>query len=754
MASPFPVALPESATRRISPSTPLMKATAQTAEKGIKITPNISSTPLAQRTDAEKNVLITSALPYVNNVPHLGNIIGSTLSADVYARYCRTRNRNTLYICGTDEYGTATETKALEEGVDPKTLCDKYHALHVQVYKWFEIGFDHFGRTTTAKQTEIAQDIFLKLNENGYLEERTTTQLFCEKDQRFLADRYVEGVCPKCGYDDARGDQCDKCGQTYDAIDLISPRCKTCSSLPIKRDSKHMFLRIDTLQPLTEAWARKESKEGGWSSNSITITESWFKEGLRPFSLTRDLKWGVPVPLEQMRGKVLYVWFDAPIGYPSITANYTPDWELWWKNPDQVALHQFMGKDNVRFHTVIFPSCLIGTKDSWTKLHQISTTEYLQYEGGKFSKSRNIGVFGDKASETGIPPSVWRYYLLQNRPETADSQFAWGEFINRNNGELLANLGNFVNRMLTFVSKKYGAMLPEVPTELQQVQAGGRYDTFVNDVNALLKAYVEYMEATKLRAGLTVVMQISARGNLFLSESGLDNNLFANRRAECDATVLLSVNLIYLLTALVHPFMPSTADEMLAQIDAPPRALPRPSEWSRSEAAGDTVTLDLLAGHRIGQPKHLFKKIDEKKEQEWREQFGGGAGASSSQEDAQVLSKSKAAKLAKQARKAAAAVSGGAGGDSSKVALSASSKKQGQQGKVEQTPEMEALSKKIEEQAKLVRSVKEDAKKADASDDVKAKVENEVQALLQLKTEYKELTEQVGKLVLEDGTSA
>ncbi|KAL9938083.1 hypothetical protein V8E36_002706 [Tilletia maclaganii] len=625
----------------------------------------------------QPNILVTSALPYVNNVPHLGNIIGSTLSADVYSRYSRTRNRNTLYICGTDEYGTATETKALEDGVTPQALCDKYHALHRQSYSWFEIGFDHFGRTTTPQQTEIAQDIFLKLHQNGFLEEKAVTQLYCETDKRFLADRYVEGICPKCGYDDARGDQCDKCGQLLDAIDLIKPRCKTCSSTPVSRESKHMFIRIDTLQPTTENWAREAASKGHWSANGRQITENWFKEGLRPFSLTRDLKWGVPVPLDGLRDKVLYVWFDAPIGYPSITANYTDQWQQWWKTPENdVKLYQFMGKDNVRFHSVIFPSCLLGTKEPWTKLDSISTTEYLQYEGGKFSKSRNVGVFGDKAAEIGLSPSVWRYYLLANRPETADSQFAWTDFVQRNNSELVANLGNFVNRVLSFL-KKYDHVVPELPsgsggpgghehgltleTPLDAEGLSGPYAGFVQDVNGLLAQYVDAMDAVKLRTGLQLTMALSARGNLFLSEHGLDNSLYANERAKCDTVLLLALNLIYTLTPLLHPFMPSTAAGILEQLDAPPRAL---------EEGHPRFGLYLLPGHKLGSPAHLFKRIEEKFVDIWRVQFGGAVQLKKADADAAAstpvgpdgkpLSKKQAEKLAKAAKKAAAAAAPGA----------------------------------------------------------------------------------------------
>lgn len=278
--------------------------------------------------------------------------------------------------------------------------------LHAEIYKWFDIGFDYFGRTTTDAQTKIAQDIFLSLQRNDFLVEESMTQLFCERHQGFLADRFVEGTCPKCGYEDARGDQCDTCGLLLDPFELINPRCKLDGAGPIKRDSKHIFIRLDKLQPEIEEWVNKTSEGGQWSKNGRIITESWLKTGLKPRCITRDLTWGTPVPVLGYENKVMYVWFDACIGYISITANYTKEWEKWWKNKDEVKLYQFMGKDNVPFHTVVFPGSQIGTRESWTMLHHISTTEYLQYEGGKFSKSRGVGVFGNNARDTGIPPSV------------------------------------------------------------------------------------------------------------------------------------------------------------------------------------------------------------------------------------------------------------------------------------------------------------------------------------------------------------
>lgn len=556
----------------------------------------------------ERNILISSALPYVNNVPHLGNIIGSVLSADIYARYAKTRGYNTLFVCGTDEYGTATETKALEEGVTPKELCDKYHAIHKQTYDWFQIGFDHFGRTTTQQQTDIAQHIFLKLHENGFLEEHSMKQLYCPVHNGFLADRFVEGTCPKCAYSDARGDQCDGCGTLLNPFELIEPRCKLDNAAPLPRESNHVFLSLDKLQDRVAKWNKESQELGKWSKNGRTITDTWLNEGLHPRCITRDLKWGTPVPLTAYADKVLYVWFDACIGYISITANYMEDWESWWRDPENVQLYQFMGKDNVPFHTVVFPSSQIGTEEKWTMLHHLSTTEYLQYEGGKFSKSRNVGVFGNNAQDTGIPPSVWRYYLATARPETSDTQFSWQEFVTRNNSELLANLGNFVNRLVKFVSAKFNRVIPEYDV------ANLDYAPILRDLNNLLANYNEAMEAVSERKGLEIAMQISARGNQFLQDNKLDNSLLANTPEKAAAVIGVGINIIYLLSAIFGPFMPETSTQILEQLNAPVRFIP------------DEFSLDIKGGHNLGNPAYLFSRIDEAKIEEWRSKFGGGSG--------------------------------------------------------------------------------------------------------------------------------
>ncbi|KAI0303846.1 methionyl-tRNA synthetase [Multifurca ochricompacta] len=603
--------------------------------------------------DGEENILITSALPYCNNVPHLGNIIGSTLSADIFS---------TLYICGTDEYGTATETRALKEGISPRELCDKYYELHRETYEWFEIGFDYFGRTSTPLHTEISQEVYFNLKKLGYLSRQEKEQTFCEDDQKFLADRFVEGICPHCNSDDARGDQCDTCGRTLDAVELINPRCLLDKTHKVTtRVSTHM--------------------KGKWSPNSVinnegALIDARLKGGLHPSPVTRDLKWGVPVPVEDddpdqdMKGKVLYVWvgslysrydnsppdraqFEACIGYVSITANLTPEWKQWWFNPKNVCLYQFMGKDNVYFHTIYFPSVQLGDGRDWTTLHHLSTTEYLNYEGGKFSKSHNRGVFGPAAKETGIPASVWRYYLLSTRPETADATFSWDDCVAANNSVLLNNFGNFVNRALKFISSQYGGVIPEGdtpgPLSLNDETDAG----FVTDVNSLLKDYAEAMDSVKLRLGLQTVMLLSQRGNLYLQ----------SKPYLCTFRTHLS------LYALGFGFY-------IAQLNAPARTVP------------DALSIDLLPGHHIGTPEHLFKKIEEKMADVWRAKFAGNDPVAPSVIETHtttVTSKRKAA-AAKKSAQTAVEEAGKVNGPKSAEVL--------------------ALDAKVAEQGNLVRELK------------------------------------------------
>uniref|UniRef100_UPI00358F6303 methionine--tRNA ligase, cytoplasmic n=1 Tax=Myxine glutinosa TaxID=7769 RepID=UPI00358F6303 len=556
----------------------------------------------------EENVLVTSALPYVNNVPHLGNIIGCVLSADVFSRYSRLRNWNTLFVCGTDEYGTATETKALADGLSPREICDKYHFLHAGIYRWFNISFDFFGRTTTPLHTKIAQDIFWKLEKRGFLLRQTVEQLHCEHCVRFLADRFVEGTCPLCGYIDARGDQCDKCGKLINATELKDPLCSICRRTPVILSSPHLFLDLPKLEENLESWLLESQGSGDWTFNAIQITRSWLKSGLRPRCVTRDLSWGTPVPLAGYENKVFYVWFDAPIGYLSITANYTEHWEEWWKNPRQVQLYNFMAKDNVPFHSVVFPCSLLGTGDDYTFVNHLIATEYLNYEEGKFSKSRGVGIFGDNVQASGIAADIWRFYLVAVRPEGQDSTFSWDDFMLRNNSELLNNLGNFINRAGMFVTRFFGGHVPSLELTTEDV-------TFLAQTTRLLHQYLQHMDKARLREGLRCILLLSRAGNQYIQQHEPWKRIKGSPsdRMRAETVTAVAVNVACLLSVLLAPFMPETSGTIQKQLQVP----------STCNVLTDDFVCWLPPGHAIGQVVPLFHKIESWQIEEWKERFRG-----------------------------------------------------------------------------------------------------------------------------------
>ncbi|XP_047038248.1 methionine--tRNA ligase, cytoplasmic isoform X3 [Helicoverpa zea] len=570
-----------------------------------------------------KNILITSALPYVNNVPHLGNIIGCVLSADIFARYCRLCDYNTLYISGTDEYGTATETKALEEGITPREICDKYFDIHNSVYRWFNIGFDYFGRTSTPQQTEIAQRMFLKLRDNGFVSSQSVDQLLCTNCDRFLADRFVEGTCPYpgCGYEGARGDQCDKCGKLITATELLQPRCKVCGHTPTVRPSQQLFIELGQLEPSLRTWI--SSTEKLWSPPARAVSRAWMREPLRSRAVTRDLKWGVPVPVEGFTNKVFYVWFDAPIGYLSITQNATKEFEKWWK-PDKeydVKLYQFMAKDNVPFHCIMFPATLMGVNEGHVLVSHLYATEYLNYEDGKFSKSRGVGVFGTDAQDTGIPSDVWRFYLASIRPETSDSSFSWTELGTRNNSELLNNLGNFCHRSLSFCANSYKGRVPDLeltPADYELIAL----------VNREVIAYVQHMEKGRLREALRHVLSVSRLGNQHMQSQqpwvllkGSDDD-----KKRGGTAIGLCCQLVALLCALLSPYLPETVRKLREQLNLKQEAL-------RINPENPSLLQYLPSGHVIGKPEPLFAKIEAEVLDKLRAKYAGTQSERASKEN-------------------------------------------------------------------------------------------------------------------------
>ncbi|MEE0998568.1 MAG: methionine--tRNA ligase [Treponemataceae bacterium] len=573
--------------------------------------------------------LITSALPYVNNVPHLGNLL-QVLSADVFARFCRSRGYDTLYICGTDEYGTATETKALEENKKPRELCNYYHAIHKDIYDWFGINFDYFGRTSTPQQTEIVQSLFNQLDERGFIKENTIEQLYCPECERFLADRYVHGVCPHCRYEDARGDQCEKCGKLLEPTELKAPRCSTCGATPELKSTKHLYIDLPAIQKEYAEWMKSASVDGKWAKNAIQMTEAWIRDGLHERAITRDLKWGIPVPKEGFEDKVFYVWFDAPIGYISITKALADklakeespeafDWKTWWlpsesseeKAKIPVDLFQFIGKDNIPFHTVIFPSTLIGSGKNWTKLHHMSSTEYLNYENGKFSKSKGIGVFGTDARESGIPADAWRFYAFYNRPEKSDFQFMWKDFQEKMNSELIGNLGNLVNRTTTFISKYYDGVIPSFKKDEElwaKIEEGE-------------KKVTELLEWSELKDAFHEIFAISSIAN----KAFQDGEPWKTRNTDPEAAANLIGNLAYVLKDLmimVHPYLPHYAEKVLSFFGK--TGVTGKVGKPNNEGALTWDDLGKLEGlDKLYKSEIIFKTMDNPTTEAYRERYSG-----------------------------------------------------------------------------------------------------------------------------------
>ena len=552
-----------------------------------------------ERSKTVKKRLITSALPYVNNIPHLGNLI-QVLSADVFARFSRSYGVETFYVCGTDEYGTASETRALQEGVTPRELCDHYHKIHKAIYEWFNISFDYFGRTSTQRHTEIVQDIFNEIYKNGYIKEEESEQLFCPHCGRFLADRYVNGTCPHCGSTDARGDQCDACQTLLDPTELIDPRCSVCGTTPVLKKTKHLYIDLPKALPLLQKWTEDAFRNNNWSKNAVNVTTSWFRDGLRERCITRDLKWGIPVPVKGYEDKVFYVWFDAPIGYISMTAEALDDWQRWWKSPEDTQLIQFIGKDNIPFHTVIFPATLLCTGEKWTMLYQMSSSEYLNYEGGKFSKSHGTGIFGDDVQSTGIPADVWRFYLFYNRPEKNDFNFSWSDFQDKVNGELIGNLSNLVNRTLSFIKKFYDGKVPS---------SSSPDESLLEVIRKSEAEITDLMNNVEERSALRAILALSDAGN----KAFQDGEPWKMRKENPEKAASLLRTLCFLIRDLgimIEPFMPSTSEKIFSFFGD--------RKWTWQDLGSYDDSLE-----NVGEISLLFSKLDDDFVSSLKDRFAG-----------------------------------------------------------------------------------------------------------------------------------
>ena len=501
---------------------------------------------------------ITSALPYVNSVPHMGNLIGSTLSGDICARFYRLLGYNVIYLCGTDEYGTTTIIKAKKENLTCQDICDKYHKLHKEIYDWFNIQFDVWGRTTTSEQTKITHEIFSELFKNNCLEEKEIVQMYCDKCQIFLADRYIKGICyhDECRGKNsiANGDQCDACQKMIDTNKLINPFCYSCNNTPTPKKTVHLYLK---LAELSEEILHYLENRTQFKANVMSIAKSWLNTGLTSRCITRDLNWGTPVPisidpiLEKYQDKVFYVWFDAPFGYYSILAHAIPNWKelLQSSNLEWISTQ---AKDNIPFHTIVFPASILGSKLSYPLINKICSTDYLLYEGKKFSKSEGVGLFGDQvmniSKKMNINEDYWRFYLVKIRPETQDSSFSLEDFVSTIETDLVNNIGNFINRCISLTNK------------FCQKQTSYVLD---DQLEKYIKKYIDIMNNFKFRNALKLCLKLANNGNKYIQL----NQPWVIAKTDLNATknIIAQANAFcFVLLHLLHPFIPKTAARMLS----------------------------------------------------------------------------------------------------------------------------------------------------------------------------------------------
>jgi methionyl-tRNA synthetase len=560
--------------------------------------------------------LITSALPYINGDKHLGNLVGSMLPADVYARYLRLAGHEVLYICATDEHGTPAELAALEAGLGVAEYCRRQHELQAEVYRRFHLSFDYFGRSSSPQNHELTQYFARRLAEQGFIEERDVKQVYSVVDQRFLPDRYIVGTCPYCGYTAARGDQCENCTRLLDPTDLIEPRSAISGSTELEvRQSRHLYLLQSKLAGELRAWI--DSKRD-WPVLVTSIARKWLDEGLGDRGITRDLQWGVPVDRPGFQHKVYYVWFDAPIEYIGATKEWADadprrrDWHSWWYDADDVHYTQFMGKDNIPFHTIGFPSTILGTREPWKLVDYVKGFNWLNYYGGKFSTSRGVGVFMTDALEL-LPADYWRWYLIANAPESDDVSFTWELFAAAVNKDLADTLGNFVNRTLTFTARRFG----------EQVPAGGTPGPLERDLAADLAAaigsYAEHLERMEFRKAAHRLREVWALGNSYLERASPWTTIREDpQQAAC--TLRTAINLIRVFAVVSAPIVPATSGRLLGVFRQPDAAA-----WLSADIAAELAALG--PGHPFTVPGVLFDKIGDEDIAAWTERFGGSEDA-------------------------------------------------------------------------------------------------------------------------------
>jgi methionyl-tRNA synthetase len=563
--------------------------------------------------------LITSAIPYINGIKHLGNLIGSQLPADLFARYQRARGHEVLFLCATDEHGTPAELAAAKAGQPVAQYCAEMHELQSKIAAGFRLSFDHFGRSSSAQNHRLTQHFAGRLAEAGLIREVAEKQMYSPTDGRYLPDRYIEGTCPNCGFEDARGDQCDNCTKQLDPTDLMNPRSTISGATDLEeRETKHLYLAQSQMRDQLQAWIDSKTD---WPILTTSIAKKWLNDGdgLQDRGITRDLDWGIPVRKGTelwpgMEDKVFYVWFDAPIEYIAAAQEWQDagkgsDWERWWrtdKGAQDVTYTQFMGKDNVPFHTLSFPATILGSGEPWKLVDYIKSFNYLNYDGGQFSTSRGRGVFMDQALEI-LPADYWRWWLLSNAPESSDAEFTWDLFQANTNKDLADVLGNFVSRVTKFCRSKFGETVPEGGAW------GDQEEALIKELDNRLRAYEGFMESMEVRKAAAELRAIWVAGNEYL-QSAAPWSTFKENQQQSGAQTRLALNLIRFYAVVSSPFIPDAAAAMMSAMKT------QDASWPQDVKAALGA---LPAGHAFEVPEVTFRKITDDEREEWKMRFAG-----------------------------------------------------------------------------------------------------------------------------------
>ena len=554
-----------------------------------------------------KRYTITAALPYTNGPVHIGHLAGVYVPADIYARYQRLQNKDVAFICGSDEHGVPITIKAKKEGITPQQVVDKYHALIKRSFADFGISFDNYSRTSAEIHHETASEFFKTLYDKGKFEEETTEQLYDEEANQFLADRYIVGTCPKCGFEEAYGDQCESCGSSLNATDLINPRSAISGNKPVLKGTKHWFLPLNEYEDFLKDWILINHKKD-WKTNVYGQCKSWIDEGLRPRAVTRDLDWGIPVPLEGAEGKVLYVWFDAPIGYISSTKEWADregkNWEDYWKDENTKLLH-FIGKDNIVFHCIIFPS-MLAAEGSYILPNNVPANEFLNLEGNKISTSKNWAVWlHEYLEDFPNQQDVLRYVLTANAPETKDNDFTWADFQARNNNELVAIFGNFINRVMVLTDKYYDGIIPE-PSAFSEID-----EQILKELKVYPDVIASSLERYRFREAQAELMNVARLGNKYLADEEPWKTIKTDE--ERTKTIMyVALQISAALAVLSEPFLPFTSDKLKNMLNVKSSAIQTSLRWNDVSKKSEL----LKPGHKVGTAELLFSKIEDEQVQQ------------------------------------------------------------------------------------------------------------------------------------------